>query len=241
MSVFRRLFVVAALAGLIAGIFVTVVHQFTTVPVILHAETFEQAADMATHDLDTTSQTGAADGTDYATHDDEWAPADGLQRTLTTGLADVLTGIGFALLLVCAYAIRGERLDWRKGLYWGLGGFVAVTLAPSLGLPPELPGTEAAPLVARQVWWLATVVLTGGGLALIVFSGKRLLPALAGVALIVLPHIYGAPQPAEHVSLAPADLTHRFIVAAIVTGLLFWIALGSLTGFFYDRVVSRAA
>ncbi len=62
-----------------------------------------------------------------------------------------------------------------------------------------------------------------------------------GLALIVLPHAYGAPQPAEPMSVAPEALAHRFIVAAIIAGLLFWSVLGSATGYFYSRVFIEAA
>jgi hypothetical protein len=67
--------------------------------------------------------------------------------------------------------VRGN-VNWRQGLIWGLGGFVAFNLASALGLPPDLPGTEVASLEARQIWWLATVVLTSVGLAMLVFGAE---------------------------------------------------------------------
>src|SRR3954468_24959785 len=45
MQMFRRLFIAAASAGLLSGLFVTLVHQVTTVPIILEAEVYEKAAD----------------------------------------------------------------------------------------------------------------------------------------------------------------------------------------------------
>ena len=228
MTLFRNIVFAAALAGLIAGVFVTVVHEIGTVPIILKAEVYEKAAE----------STGAATtATDVATaehqHEGEaWEPEDGFQRTAFTALADVLTGIAFGLLLTAAYALRGRAMDWRQGLFWGLAGFATFTLAPGLGLPPELPGTESAPLLDRQIWWVATAVATAGGLALIVFTRNVALTVL-GVGLIVLPHVYGAPQPGEHKMLAPENLAHSFAVAAVVTSFLFWLVLGSLTGVFY--------
>jgi cobalt transporter subunit CbtA len=163
-----------------------------------------------------------------------WEPKDGFERTTFTALADILTGIGFALLLASAYAIRGGEVDWRKGLCWGLAGFATFTLAPSLGLPPEVPGTAAAPFGDRQIWWIATTAMTGGGLALL-FFGRRAVWAVVGSLLLILPHLYGAPQPTEYKSAAPEFLAHQFVTAAVLTSLLFWLALGSLTGFFYRR------
>ncbi len=241
METFRRLFAAAALAGLLAGVFITIIHQVTTVPVILSAEVYEKAAESKAPAV--ASMKGmdgmAAEAGGHEHGAAAWEPADGLERAAFTVLADVLTGMGFALMLVAIYAVWGGRIDWRKGLYFGLAAFAAVTLAPALGLPPEVPGTESAPLLDRQLWWVATVLLTGGGLALL-FLSRRPVLMLAGVALIVLPHAYGAPQPADYASAAPEALAHRFVVAVIVTSLLFWAVLGSLTGFFYGRFMGRA-
>ncbi len=241
MSIFRQLFMIAAIAGLLAGVFVTVVHQVATVPVILAAEVYENAADAAPAAPMTEPMPGmagdAAAGEEHHHDANAWAPADGMERTLFTGLADILTGIGFSLLLVSAYAFLGRDVDWRHGFSWGLAAFAAFTLAPNLGLPPEVPGTEAAPLLDRQIWWLATVALTAGGLALVFLKRER--PAIwyvLAVAMIVLPHAIGAPQPAEHASAAPESLAHQFVVAATMTSLLFWLAIGTLTGYFYKRM-----
>lgn len=223
MDVFRKLFFAAALAGLIAGLFVTILQQVGAVPLILEAETYEKAANAST-------MTEAMP----AMEETAWEPDEGFERSAFTALVNILTGIGFALLLVSAYALRGQAMDWRKGLFWGLAGFAAFTLAPGLGLPPEVPGAEAAPLLDRQIWWIATVVATAFGLACLAF-GRKPLWILLGVVAIVLPHLYGAPQPAEFKSLAPESVARQFVVAAVVTSLLFWLALGSLTGFFYKR------
>jgi cobalt transporter subunit CbtA len=227
-ALFRNIVFAAALAGLIAGVFVTVIHEIGTVPIILKAETYEKAAE---------ATSAPAAGADAATaehhHDAEaWAPADGVERIAFTVLADVLTGIAFGLLLTAAYALRGGAMDWRQGLFWGLAGFATFTLAPGLGLPPEVPGTESAPLLDRQIWWAATATATGAGLALIFLTHNVALTVL-GLGLIALPHIYGAPQPAEYRSLVPEGLAHSFVVAAVVTSFLFWLVLGSLTGVFY--------
>ena len=61
-------------------------------------------------------------------------PADGAERTFCTVAANVVTGIGFALLLVAVSEIAGGIGGWREGLLWGFGGFAAFTLAPGLGL-----------------------------------------------------------------------------------------------------------
>ena len=245
MQMFRRLFIAAASAGLLSGLFVTLIHQVTTVPVILDAEVFEQAADEKVASAEPATDAAPA-GESHEAHDHDhdaaaWEPQDGFERTAYTALADLLTGVGFALLLIAAYAVSGRAIDWRQGVYWGLAGFAVFTLAPGLGLPPEVPGTAAAALDARQFWWIATAVLTAGGLALLFYvrEPKPLWVAVA-VAMIVIPHAIGAPQPQEYASAAPEALAHRFIAAVTVASLLFWAVLGALSGYFYKRFVAAA-
>ena len=220
-GVVSRIFFAAILAGAVAGLLLTGFQKLAVVPMILEAESYEGAG----HDH------GEAAAHE---HDEEaWAPQDGMERTAYTGLANVITAIGFGLLLTAGYALRGG-IDWRRGVLWGLGGFMAFSLAPSFGHPPELPGAAAAELGARQFWWVLTVVLTAGGLALIAFAPRVALKGL-GALLIVVPHIVGAPHPEEHGGLAPAELAQSFIYASLVSNAVFWVILGGLTGFLFSR------
>jgi len=222
MAVFRRLVLVALCAGLLSGIFATAAHQIGTVPVILKAEMYEktaerQAARVQAHE-----------------HSAAWEPEDGAERTAYTLIADILTGIGFALLLAAGLTLRGGEVTWRAGLFWGLAGFAAFTIAPGLGLPPQVPGSETAPLFERQAWWLVTAVSTGCALAL--FSFTRRAPwAILAALLIVLPHLYGAPQPMDHSAAAPERLARQFIVSVTIVSFLFWVILGASTGYFFRR------
>jgi cobalt transporter subunit CbtA len=249
METFRRLFLVALLAGLVSGVAISAVHQVSTTPLILAAEVYENAGPAETPGA--AAEAPAAEGEAGHDHDqaaeghshgdgDAWSPADGWERTLSTAVADVLTGVGFSLLLVAAYRIWGGSMTWRTGLFWGLAGFAAIVASPNLGLPPEVPGTEAAPLADRQAWWIATAALTALGLGCI-FLVKRAWAAALGLVLIILPHAYGAPQPAEYASAAPEELAHRFIVAATIAGLVFWAILGATTGYFYNRFFKSVA
>jgi cobalt transporter subunit CbtA len=254
MQMFRRLFIAAASAGLLSGLFVTLIHQVTTVPVILAAEVFEKAADEkaaaaadAAPAADAASTTTAATTTAAESHEGhdhgaaEWEPEDGFERTAYTVLADLLTGIGFSLLLIAGFAVSGRPVDWRQGVYWGLAGFTVFILAPGVGLPPEIPGTAAADLTARQIWWLATALLTAGGLGLLFYVKEpKPLWVIIALALIVLPQAIGAPQPDEYHSAAPEALAHRFVVATMIATLLFWSVLGALSGYFYKRFVQPA-
>lgn len=257
MSTFRAIVFASVIAGFVVGLVVTVVQQFGTVPLILKAEVFEKAAEAHQHDAAASPQPVAA-GHDHADHDHAahdhgehdhgvaehdhgagaWEPRDGFERNAYTAAANILTAIGFALLLAGFFAVRsgtiGASVSWHEGLLWGLAGFAVFTLAPGLGLPPELPGVPAAPLLSRQIWWLAAVLATAGGLALIAF--RRSVPAaIAGVILLTLPHLIGAPELANIETTVPSSLTHQFVTAVTVTSLVFWTLLGGLTSAVFAR------
>ncbi|SFI67794.1 CbtA family protein [Bradyrhizobium sp. Gha] len=255
MSTFRSIVFASVISGLIVGLIVTVVQQFGTVPLILKAEVFEKAAE--THQHEATPQPAAAGhdraGHDHAAHEHgagdhdhgagAWEPRDGFERNAYTAAANVLTAIGFALLLAGFFALRsgatGASVRWHEGLLWGLAGFAVFTLAPGVGLPPELPGVPVAPLLSRQIWWLAAVLAAAGGLALIAF--RRSVPAaISGVILLILPHLIGAPDLANIETNVPSSLSHQFVTAVTVTSLVFWTLLGGLTSAMFARFDQRA-
>lgn len=232
MPLLRTIVFTSVLVGLIAGIAVSVVQFLGTSPLILKAETYETAADQhaapAGHDHDAT-----------AGHDHEeggWAPADGFERHAATLAANVLTAIGYALVLTSFMAMRKRPVGWREGLLWGLAGFACVMLAPMLGLPPELPGSPAAPLAERQLWWVGTAAATAAGIALLAFV-RRPWAMAAAAALVAAPHLIGAPLPPDGAhALAPAALERQFVAAAVLTSLVFWLLLGALSGPIMRRI-----
>lgn len=243
MSTFRSIVFSSVIAGFIVGLIVTVAQQFGTVPLILRAEVYERAAEAHQHEA--AAQQAAAEhdhaAHSHADHDhgaEAWEPRDGFERNAYTAGANVLTAIGFALLLAGFFAVRsganGEGVTWHEGLLWGLAGFAVFTLAPGLGLPPELPGVPAAPLLLRQIWWLTAVLATAAGLSLIVF--RRSVPAAtAGVILLILPHLIGAPELEYVETNVPSSLSHQFVVAVTLTSLVFWSLLGTLTSAIFAR------
>jgi len=224
-----RLLMTALASGVLAGVFVFAVHMTKTAPLILLAEVYENS-----EPPELQGQEPSKAASKYADENDEWGPDDGLERRAYTLVADLLTSIGFAFTLVGAIALRGRNVDWRSGMVWGLCGFASFYVGPSLGLAPEVPGMAATDLVARQVWWLVTAVATAGGLALIFFAGPYGIKA-AGVALIAAPHVVGAPSHTTEAGVIPPELAAQFAVATLLVTGLFWLLLGSLTGYFYRR------
>jgi cobalt transporter subunit CbtA len=219
-----RTLTVALLAGALAGALVSAAQMVRVVPLILEAEVFE-----------------VADHSEHTADEATWSPEDGLERTTDAIMANLLVGVGFGLLLVGAFILAetaGRPIDALRGLLWGLAAFLVFALIPSVGLPPELPGTAAAELPARQLWWIGTAGATALGLGLIAFGRPPWLKVLA-LPVMALPHLIGAPQPSEHGGTAPAELAREFVIASLATTGLFWIALGTMSGWLYKRIVAH--
>jgi cobalt transporter subunit CbtA len=231
MAVLKRMMSAVLLSGLLAGVVLTAIQQIQVSPIILQAEVYEDAAAAAKTAAPVEHEHGAA-----AEHEHEhgWEPGNGLERKSWTVVANVIFAVGFGLILSAAILVSGKTADWRTGLLWGVAGYLVFFVAPSLGLHPEVPGTQAAPLHDRQLWWLMTSVMTAGGLACLVFVKNRI-AKIAGLILLVIPHAIGAPHLAVEASAAPEKLAHAFIVATSITNAIFWLMLGGLNGFFYRK------
>lgn len=207
---FKHLVASAAIAGIIAGVLLTAIQQIEIAPLIRAAEAIEavQAAP-------------AQPGNDDAT---SWSPRPGWQRPGATAAANVVLATGFALLLGAAISLRRQS-GWRAGLLWGIAGYAVFFVAPAIGLPPELPGGAAAPLGARQMWWVGTVSASAAGGWLAAFARPPLLRA-TGFALIAAPHLIGAPSSPGNDS---ADAL-AFVRATYLANAALWATLGVLIG-----------
>ncbi len=113
MRVFRSIVFAASLAGLTVGALISVVQLFGTVPLIQQSEVFEKAAADAQHKA---SHSGGVAADHH--HEAEWEPEEGFQRNALTVAANILTAIGFGLLLTGIYALRQRPVHWREGLFW---------------------------------------------------------------------------------------------------------------------------
>ncbi len=228
-----RLAVSALFAGFAAGLAAALLQLAFVQPVLLHAELYESGA--LNHFGD--GGAGAPESAAAAAVPGIDPMRDGLSVLFTA-----LTYTGFAFLLVAAMALaedRGWRVTVRQGPVWGMAGFLAFQLAPALGAPPELPGSAAAEIDLRQIWWFGTVGATAAGLALVAFGRGWALRAVAA-ALLLAPHAIGAPHPEEFIGPAPPELASLFAARALGVGLVAWALLGLLAAYFWQREGRRA-
>ena len=242
----------ALLAGFAAACVLTLVQVFTTTPLILQAETYEQqtatpeaipAHAVAQHEhagvhSHEHAQEAHTQSEDHHHDPEAWAPDDGWQRTLSTASANLLMGVGYALLLVGLYHFRTPT-NTMAGLAWGAAGYMSLFVAPSLGLHPELPGMAAADLFDRQTWWLGTALATITGIGLCVFSRSWAVKGM-GVVLLSIPHIVGAPLPVVQTSLVPVELQHQFFAASALANAVFWLLLGWISSVLFRHFSGTA-
>lgn len=275
--IFQRLIWAALASALLVASAQTALQQWQTVPIILAAEVFEDqkveapaalaepAAMAQAHGAAPAHEHGAqapahghapvaaaAPAQAEAAHahggDEEWAPADGLERTFWTWVANVLHAFAMALLFYAALGVsvlRGsQRPLWVLAAGVAAAGWLSLHLWPALGLHAEIPGMDAAPLGARQAWWALAVASSAGACAAVAWMR----PAwrwLVAAALLALPFALGAPQlGADPLAGFSGEaqtqlrlLGQQFVVATHVLAVSFWVCMGLAGGWTYARWV----
>ena len=236
---FQRLLSGALTAGIGAGLVAALLHFVFVQELILLGERYEMGeivhfAQDVTHDHDATAE-------NHDAHDDGHDHGHGETSTLTrnalTVFFTVALYVAYGLLLIAGFVIAaqfGIQPGPAQGALWGLAGFAAFQLSPAMGLAPELPGTLAADIGARQVWWWGTLVATGLAAVLLAYGRSVVFAALGGV-LLLAPHLIGAPVIDGFHSPAPAELGALFSARVLGVGLVSWLALGWLAGWQWSR------
>lgn len=222
-------------AGLAAGLICALLQFVFVQPDIVLSERYESgdlvhfqgvAPQGAGHDhtmAEADSATAKSD--EHAGHETGEVPD--LVRHLRTGLMAVLTYAGYGLVLAGALALaeqQGKGVGRAEILLWGGAGFMAFQMLPAMGLAPELPGTPTSALAPRQIWWAGTAVASLAGMGLLAYA-KGWGPRLAGLVLLALPHVLGAPEPVGFGGMAPPELAASFAARALGVGLITWLVL----------------
>ena len=244
---FRNIILTALFAALISGVVLGVMQAFSTSKIIYAAEVYE-VEDEASSD-----HQHSHDNNNSATHshEAEWQPKDGIERVSYTVIADILIAFGHSLLLTSFMALLflkfgKPEISWRSGLIIGIGGYVSFYLATIIGLPPEIPGSIAADLHARQIWWTLTIVMTAMGLTTLYLAPNA--AKLLGLVFIAIPHIIGAPQPEvegflNHDPVAVSaleQLQHQFLISTAWVNAIYWLVLGLFSGLFAKKMLQTS-
>ena len=220
---FRNLVLSAFSIAVVAGLLLSLYQYFFITPIILASEVYE-VSEPANHAVEA------------------WSPEDGTERSSFNFIANFLVCFAYGLLLMSAMATR-TAINLQQGIFWGGAAYLSLFVMPALGLPPEIPGMEAAALEGRQTWWLFTVIFTALGLWSIAFQ-KLLLKGL-GALMLVIPHLIGAPQPESHgfanpdsqAQMALNDLWQQFILQTSLANGLLWLIIGILSAFLTAKFI----
>jgi len=231
-TLFRRLIFSAIIIGIFSGLCLSVAQYFTVTPILLEAELFEQSTAVDAHQHHQM---------DEAQPQPDWSPADGFERTSYTFAANIMAAIGFAslfLVVMSQLTLRKKiELSTKQGLIAGLLAYAVFFAIPSLGLPPEIPGSSADLLKNRQSWWLMAVI--GGALAVLLITFAPLKYKALGLVSVAVPFIIGAPHydgpmfaHTDPQAVASLEALHQqFVVATGVSNLVFWLVLGVVSTF----------
>jgi cobalt transporter subunit CbtA len=241
----QRMLASALFAGCAAGLLAALLHFAFIQPLLLQGEQYESGAlvhfqgvasgeaPAHSHDHAATPEAQPEAGHDHATHEHSHGDAAEVSTLKRNSLTVLFTGtvyIAYALLMVAGFGVAehfGHKVSTTQGILWGLAGFVALQLAPAMGLAPELPGTPAADLTDRQVWWLGTVLASLLAATLFGF-GKGPLSWVVAALLLALPHVIGAPHLESYAGVAPPELAGEFSARALGVALIAWLSLGAI-------------
>jgi cobalt transporter subunit CbtA len=248
MMLFRRLVWCALLVALAVGSLQWIVQRWQAVPIILAAEAFEGQKAPVQAALDAHAHT-PEEAAHAHHHDVDWTPADGLERSAWTWVANLLNAFALALLVLAAMGAWA----WQRGMPAGAGtwpiaaavaatGWLSLHLWPSLGLPAEVPGMEAADLRLRQLWWLLAAGSALSACALVAF-GRKPWRWVAAAAWLALPFVIGAPQLIGDPLGAFNGEAHQrlqvlgrdFVLATHVSASLFWLSMGVVAAPVFKR------
>ena len=225
----NRILTSALFAGAAAGLLTALLQLLFVQPVLLHAELYE------------TGELVHFGGAAVSAHPD--LPGFDVMRDGLSIIFTMLTYTGYALVMVALMSLaesKGHVVTARAGILWGLAGFVTFHLAPALTLAPEVPGVAAADVFDRQIWWTATVAAAGIAMWLIAFGGNLVSYAIA-VALLLLPHLIGAPEPDSFTGPVPTEIGALFAARALGVGMAAWVLLGTFAGYFWQSEAQRTA
>ena len=251
--VFQRLIWTALATAVVVGSVQTGVQRWQAAPLILAAEVYEEQKAEAPAPAKTPAAHAHAEGAAPHEHEHqqgaakEWEPENGAERIGWTWVANVLHAFSMALLV---FAVMGVWLYLRGSAVASLrlaglvaaAGWLSFHVWPSLGLHAEVPGMEAAPLHARQIWWVLAVASAASASAVAGFA-RASWRWLVAAALLALPFLVGAPQlhgdalagfsPEAHAALE--QLGARFVRATTLVALSFWVSMGVVGGLVFQR------
>ena len=219
---FQRIVFSASIAGLLSGLLVTFLLQVWITPLIRSAEKFEIKSTLNTKNHH---------------HDSDSKEHFFSKPFFKTFTANTITSISFALLIISTGGFL-KKFDTKKGLFWGIGGFIVFSLMPSMVIDPKLPGDLSLTLSKHNLLWLLTTTCSAIGLLFIIFS-KKFIGKLFGLIILTIPHLIPSSIPELKTTKELKIIQEEFYLSVLITSLIFWSFLGTTSGFFFKKLNSN--
>jgi len=240
------------LAGLISGLFFSLIQSLEALPLLRTAERMEH------RQLERGLPPHQYHGSTTHSHTSEAAPPqDETGRNGARLMSNGLLGMGYALLLGAAILHHNRRPAANRshpvtGLVWGIAGYYVFYFAPSLQYPPGTPATDLLRSVhdhggvfSHQLGWITVALTSAAGLLLAVYTrGTR---RLIGLLLIALPQVVLSLVERNWPALQGQgamirlyqlnELNYRY--ATDLGNLIFWLLQGGLSALVVDRFGSE--
>ncbi len=232
-----RIFASALFAGLLAGLVAVLLQWSLMEKLILEGEEYETGA--KSHFAGVLKLNEDGETAEQAAESGDGGEEEGTTRRFALAFfATFVTWVGWALLMVAGFALTeryGVRITMKDALVWGTAGFGAIHVMTGIGLPPELPGQPAAEIELRQMWWITTAATAVIGFALMGY-GRKPFHFAAGIALLIAPHLIGAPRLDDYSGMAPPELSGEYVARSYAVAFISWIVLGLAAGYFWNRL-----
>ncbi|MBV0926082.1 CbtA family protein [Halomicroarcula limicola] len=217
-------------AGLVFGLFVAVAAN----PLVAHADAVNHAAGEPDHGVDAEHHPDAhghgADGSEGGGHHETAVSA------AVAGVVSVLAGVAWAVALGGVFfglafyflepAIPGTGAT--KSYLLGAAGFVTVSGAPWLVLPPASPGAEQSLAVATRLPLYAGMMVAGAVACLLAGYAYNRLAESNGRILATLGASLSLCLLAVPAALAPANAVQGALSPALRNGLVGLFAFGQV-------------
>jgi len=235
-----RVLLYAVIAGLTAGLLVTLFHAVITEPVIDRAIALEE-------------QRAAQNPTAEADHHEAPIVSREFQKSGGLLIGYLFYGTTWALIFTLVFFPLQSRLarfgPWRGALLLAELVWWAIILVPFIKYPANPPAVGDPETIGyRQSIYLTLLVLSAGSTALVVWFGGRLAQQIrqprwlvvgAGLLVVGATLVLLMPPNPDMIT-APADLVFDFRVRSLLGLTLFWAMFGAVFGWLARRNARRA-
>ncbi len=175
-----------------------------------------------------------------------WAEYEGYRVWQKSGqiLAETILGTSVGALFGIVYALSRNSLpgnnDLKKALVLAGIMWFTIFLIPFLKYPANPPTVgDPETVVLRSILYLSFIAISGFGAVAFFklskkFQNKKKLVAIIGYGIFISIVFFAMPENPDEIT-APMDLVNEFRIMSFLGVTSFWISIGIILGFFWNR------